>query len=149
MYHWTVPIISVILIFSYAIPGWCNRFQCQWRQIGVDLTTVKKILQKSKYWNYHKELTLYTASPSHVDTCRNSILHCYVQELQTIVEEITLIGDKDAANDITFLIHNIETNGNLSSLQEDNCKDCEEYEEKDLEKFIEGFTALAQQMQTL
>lgn len=24
MYHWTVPIISIILIFSYAIPGWCN-----------------------------------------------------------------------------------------------------------------------------
>ncbi|XP_073460345.1 interleukin-15 isoform X3 [Aquarana catesbeiana] len=135
MYHWTVPIISIILIFSYAIPGWCNGIRMRWMAIGADLKHVYEILQKSKYWNY--------------DTCRKSILHCYVQELKTVVEEITLIGDEDAAEEITQKIDHIETNGNITFLEKDSCKSCEEYEEKDLEEFIKGFETLTQKMLTL
>lgn len=51
------------------------------------------------------------------DTCRKSILHCYVQELKTVVEEITLIGDEDAAEEITQKIDHIETNGNITFLE--------------------------------
>ncbi|XP_073460308.1 interleukin-15 isoform X1 [Aquarana catesbeiana] len=178
MYHWTVPIISIILIFSYAIPGWCNGIRMRWMAIGADLKHVYEILQKSKYWNYHKGLKLYTASASraecgkksgrrqarddlecfkisfcslllHTDTCRKSILHCYVQELKTVVEEITLIGDEDAAEEITQKIDHIETNGNITFLEKDSCKSCEEYEEKDLEEFIKGFETLTQKMLTL
>ncbi|XP_040187326.1 interleukin-15-like isoform X2 [Rana temporaria] len=135
MYHWTVPTISIILIFSYAIPGWCNGIRRRWMAIGDDLKHVYDILQKSKYWNY--------------DTCRKSILHCYVQELKAVVEEVTLIGDEDAAEEITQKIYNIETNGNITFMEEDSCKTCEEYEEKDLEEFIKGFETLTQQMLSL
>ncbi|XP_077333075.1 interleukin-15 isoform X2 [Lithobates pipiens] len=133
MYHWTVSIIGIILIFSYA--GWCNRIHRRWRAIGEDLKRVYEILQKSKYWDY--------------DTCRKSVLRCYVQELKTVVEEITLIGDKDEVEEINQKVGNIETNGDIIFLEKDSCKTCEEYEEKDLEEFIKGFETLTQKLKSL
>ncbi|XP_077333073.1 interleukin-15 isoform X1 [Lithobates pipiens] len=147
MYHWTVSIIGIILIFSYA--GWCNRIHRRWRAIGEDLKRVYEILQKSKYWDYHKGLKLYTASASRADTCRKSVLRCYVQELKTVVEEITLIGDKDEVEEINQKVGNIETNGDIIFLEKDSCKTCEEYEEKDLEEFIKGFETLTQKLKSL
>ncbi|KAM5192917.1 interleukin-15 isoform 2-T2 [Mantella aurantiaca] len=134
----------------YTIPGWCIGIQRKWQQIGEDLNRVYEILEKSKYWNYHTGLKLYTASASNVDTCRNSILHCYVQELKTVVEEVNLIGDEDAAQRITHKIDDIVINGDLLDfMQNGSCKKCEEYEEKPIEEFMEDFRTLTQKIQNL
>ncbi|XP_072261966.1 interleukin-15 isoform X2 [Pyxicephalus adspersus] len=138
MYHWTVPIISVILIFSYAIPGRCVGFHRKWQEIGIDLKNVSE----------REGLKLYTAGPVDHDTCGQSILSCYVQELKALVEEINLIGDEDAAQRISDKIYEMEVNGDLYSLQDGGCKKCEEYEEKPIEEFMEDFKTLTQIMQT-
>lgn len=148
MYHWTV---IIILIFSYSNPGHAVEKHRKWFEITKDLEKVYEELKKSKYWNYHRELQLYTASASSADTCENSVLDCYVTELLAILEELELIKEPNDvfAKKIEENIYNILINAGDTSVQNVGCKKCEEYEEKPLEKFIEGFTTLLQKMQNL
>ncbi|XP_075055564.1 interleukin-15 [Mixophyes fleayi] len=81
------------------------------------------------------------------ENCEQSVLYCYVQELKTVVEELSLLDDQYITDQIENQILHIERNGHLETKTTDSCKKCEEYEEKPIEEFKKGLNTLTQKMQ--
>ncbi|CAH2301058.1 interleukin-15 isoform X1 [Pelobates cultripes] len=103
-----------------------------------DMNEFHKEIKKTTYWRNYTgmEIKLYTARILSNDHCSASVVQCYLKELHTVVEELKLTGEDSRESE--NLLNLMESNH--KQLEDSHgCPECEDYEEKYLEEFINEF----------
>ncbi|XP_025067494.1 interleukin-15 isoform X2 [Alligator sinensis] len=91
------------------------------------------------------DTSLYTASTSEYGGCEESVMNCFFSEMEVVRHESKI---KQCTNNesVNTLLRNAKPYKNASHVMKANCKQCEQYEERNFTEFVENFKILVQHL---
>nr|XP_060634889.1 interleukin-15 [Anolis sagrei ordinatus]XP_060634890.1 interleukin-15 [Anolis sagrei ordinatus]XP_060634891.1 interleukin-15 [Anolis sagrei ordinatus]XP_060634892.1 interleukin-15 [Anolis sagrei ordinatus] len=136
-YFWSSFInVSFLILCSYLLEVQTTRFP-YWEPVLEDLKQIIKTPPKI-------DTSLYTAS--YFGHCKISVVRCFYLEMNVLYYEAGIGGDSNVYNSTQRVLRTIERF--LEGKQEketSQCKECENFEEKQYTEFIEDFQNIVRQ----
>ncbi|XP_066488569.1 interleukin-15 [Tiliqua scincoides] len=128
--------LTFFILCSFLLQVQANN-NIYWDAVMKDLERIETTFGKSSQVN----VFLYTAE-NYIDACKLSAMRCFLLEMDVILYESSLDGDKSFFTSVSHVRQNI--NASLESANKDKvketpaCRQCESFEEKNFTQFIQG-----------